>query len=773
MGTGHRIAALLFAGACLGAGAPAWSATLTVCASGCDQATLAGAIAAATPGDTLALAAETFAGPVTIDRDLVIEGQGDAQTIIDAQAGGTAVTVPSGVTAALVDLQVTGGLVDGNGGGVSNAGNLTLTRAWVTGNTASDGGGGVFNSGTLLVGASMVTHNTGMTDGTGNIGGGGIASLGGSANVTITNSAIVSNALDNPGTEDRGGGGIASKLGQLVIRGSDVSDNSSGYAAGGIYAAGSGGSVSIGTTTVTGNQTGTWPSRATGKGGGLFLDNSVQATITTSTIANNTALASGGGIYADVVLTLENATVFGNLGDGVGGGIFAEANMIADSVTVAGNAADFGGGVFVSGGRTLFATNLIIANNTATDSGTDCYGTVDVTTGNTVLIETVDANCVLQGGGQALINQDPLLGALAMNGGASPTMLPAAGSPAIDAGATTLTADQRGVPRPQGGAADLGAVEVAVLTPLQLSLQESVLVTDFIGVLPPLRLSLQELVLIDDQVQGSGPRRLSVAEFVMVADSVAVIGPLKLSVVESVVVTDAITPIPAEITIEVSEQIGINDHVLAFGAITIEVDESIGVSDSTSTLGAVLVTVNEVIGVGDSMTAETTGTQPIDILAPGGLHPDSELIIRAGGFRPFTLVQAFLESTPVLVGEAMADATGNVTIVANIPADFPPGAHTLVLVGTAPDGSPRRLQQPVTVATGPAGVPGQPGNSTAHPIPVAGLDHWSGWLLVLLMLTLGAWAFLVGGVERGGRATAWPPCFQRGKRATSISAKRP
>lgn len=59
------------------------------------------------------------------------------------------------------------------------------------------------------------------------------------------------------------------------------------------------------------------------------------------------------------------------------------------------------------------------------------------------------------------------LGALADNGGHTPTVLPAAGSPLIDAGesGTNLAPDQRGVARPQGPRADIGAVEVEVKSP--------------------------------------------------------------------------------------------------------------------------------------------------------------------------------------------------------------------------------------------------------------------------------------------------------------------
>jgi hypothetical protein len=75
---------------------------------------------------------------------------------------------------------------------------------------------------------------------------------------------------------------------------------------------------------------------------------------------------------------------------------------------------------------------------------------------------------------------DPLLAALASNGGPTLTRLPQAGSPLVDAipivscqadGASGVTTDQRSQPRPGGAACDIGAVELQVvgLPPLVLT----------------------------------------------------------------------------------------------------------------------------------------------------------------------------------------------------------------------------------------------------------------------------------------------------------------
>jgi hypothetical protein len=80
-----------------------------------------------------------------------------------------------------------------------------------------------------------------------------------------------------------------------------------------------------------------------------------------------------------------------------------------------------------------------------------------------------DATCGFAGDGDRQNAGDPQLGALAANGGPTPTRLPATTSPLLGAvpvdrcqadGAAGVTTDQRGVTRPQGPACDTGSVEV-------------------------------------------------------------------------------------------------------------------------------------------------------------------------------------------------------------------------------------------------------------------------------------------------------------------------
>ncbi len=169
------------------------------------------------------------------------------------------------------------------------------------------------------------------------------------------------------------------------------------------------------------------------------------------------------------LLTVTNSTIANNEASG-GGGIFAVGGSQISFSTIAYNQAigssSVGGGIFIShasdGGPVLGSS--ILADNMASDAP-DCYGTGLGSGGYNLIKDSED--CPITGDTTGNIyGQDPLLGPLANNGGATATQALLPGSPAIDAvpaAHCTLASDQRGQPRPDeaadNGACDIGAYE--------------------------------------------------------------------------------------------------------------------------------------------------------------------------------------------------------------------------------------------------------------------------------------------------------------------------
>ena len=84
------LAAVLMGSVWLGA-TPASATTLTVCHTGCAYTQIASAVAAASSGDTVSVAAGTYHGGFTIDQNLSLVGAGAKRTII--RGGGPVITV--------------------------------------------------------------------------------------------------------------------------------------------------------------------------------------------------------------------------------------------------------------------------------------------------------------------------------------------------------------------------------------------------------------------------------------------------------------------------------------------------------------------------------------------------------------------------------------------------------------------------------------------------------------------------------------------------------
>ncbi len=296
---------------------------------------------------------------------------------------------------------------------VRASGDLTLNSLTVRHGRFSDAGGGISNYGTLTIANSILSNNSGY-----NIGpGGAIYNLG---ILNITNSSFLNNA------SDLGGGAITmGNTATATITNTIFSNNSGISVGGGIWNAGT---ITLTNSTFTGN--------SADRGGGIFNETNGTLIVINSTFTGNPA-RQGGGIHNKFgTLRITNSTLSGNSAR-------------------SGSVANFGGGIYND--DTLFISNTIIANS---PSGGDCVNAGSISTNINNLIE--DNTCSPDYSG------DPILGALADNGGLTQTHALLAGSPAIDAGTNTgcPATDQRGVARPQNTTCDIGAFELDTTAPL-------------------------------------------------------------------------------------------------------------------------------------------------------------------------------------------------------------------------------------------------------------------------------------------------------------------
>ncbi|MCE7987714.1 MAG: hypothetical protein DYG89_41655 [Caldilinea sp. CFX5] len=393
---------------------------------------------------------------------VVLAGNGHT---LNAQGQGRVLTLEDVPALTLRDLTLTGGKANvqeptGTGGGVAFDCTRDLACTWTLINT-------------------VVRNNQAEA-------GGGIdyfCSAGGGGSLVLQDSVIRDNRAASAGggllySTDEDSQACSVTLRNTVVEGNQALD---------------GGGLRIARPRVTISDSTIRNNHATQTGGGLMArisDGFIDMTVLRSTISGNRAGVSGGGVYIaspDQRFDIQfiNSTISGNRVDnGNGGGFYLQENegslligLINSTVTE--NAAVQGAGVHIFDRAaapsyytsTLRLTNSLIADN----QGSDCTGEAEagvVFTGQRVLsfghnLDS-DGSCLTPEVRQAgdIPNGNANLGPLANNGGPTLTHQPLTGSQAIDAGDDAVCAaapvngiDQRSATRPQGAGCDIGAVE--------------------------------------------------------------------------------------------------------------------------------------------------------------------------------------------------------------------------------------------------------------------------------------------------------------------------
>ncbi len=264
-------------------------------------------IADASGGDTITFSNKVkgqtitlTSGELNVTSSITIQGPGAGKLAVSGGGSSEVFDIGSGVTATISGLTITDGNA-ANGGGISNAGTLTLESCAVTDSQATGfigGGGGIDNSGTLTLESTTVAGNLSTYSG------GGIYNSG---TLTLDQSNVSSNEVNGTLVGVGLGGGIEdADFSTLTISDSTISDNL--------------------VTTTTGSFV---------QGGGIDNEGGSTLTVSKSTISGNQAT---GGI-----------DIFGDGGWGLGAGVYNGGTATFDGSTLSDNQAIGGGGSGVAG----------------------------------------------------------------------------------------------------------------------------------------------------------------------------------------------------------------------------------------------------------------------------------------------------------------------------------------------------------------------------------------------------------------------------------------
>jgi CSLREA domain-containing protein len=418
----------------------------------------------------------------------------------------------------------------GAGGAIQSTAAVTIERSTISDNHSGAGGSG--GNGTGGAGGDGDGTHAGGTGGLGGGAAGGAGGAGGAIEafgpLTVTDSTIAGNATGGGG---EGGVAIGGAGGPGVVN--VQSGGHGGAANGGAAGAGgaggaidAGGTASLTRSTVSANSSGggglgggalgghggaagsmggTGGVGGDGHGGGggeggtaSGIDTAGPATLSDDTFDANAggAGAHGGGAFGGHGGDGLNGSFGGAGGAGTGafggagggGALVTGAPASLGHLTVSANSSGSGatGGAGQGGpGGSGAVGGAHGAGLNGPDSGASRASAIvresgTTTEANTIVASNANPSCfgVVSDGGHDIVfgdtscpgsNVDPLLGALADNGGPTLTRAIAATSPARDAvpasGAGCSAADQRGTVRPQGPACDVGAFEIAVPQP--------------------------------------------------------------------------------------------------------------------------------------------------------------------------------------------------------------------------------------------------------------------------------------------------------------------
>ena len=363
---------LLLAVISLSAAHVASAATSVNCTS--NPGALHAALVAAAPGDTLQIEG-TCPGTYILEKNLTLTGKADAA--IDGHGNGPVLTVVAGVHVVLDGLIVKGGASTASFavGGISNSGDLRMTRSRVTGNAARgvDRATGGIESGPIDT-ASIELDRTEVFDNSATVVTSGSASAAGGmrteGRVMLSRSEVRNNsAFASTASVSRAFGGLAIGAGPGYLDRTTVSNNvarsehtggtGSGFlagATGGIIHLSSNDQLVIDKSLIERNRGYAVSAVGSGAAGGMTSRfTRITGTDVVGNFAEAGTLAAGGIANHNAVLVLDKSNIAGNIASvteaagtaagGVATGYLGVASTKLTKSSVVHNSASGGGAI--------------------------------------------------------------------------------------------------------------------------------------------------------------------------------------------------------------------------------------------------------------------------------------------------------------------------------------------------------------------------------------------------------------------------------------------
>jgi len=377
--------------------APLQATVTNITSGGPLHATITAALAAALAGDSLLITTGTYNESPDISKNISLQGGYDAaftttiasaySMITNGGADGSVIDITGGAQVQMHALQLQGGHLGYNGGGLDvRSGSTAIVVNCALTQCRGLAGGALYAAGAgtlVLLSNTPILSSSAMTTG----GGAQVNDL-----AQVTASGVNTDINNNYAPE---GGGVAIDHARFELTGvAEIYNNTASTRGGGIMAVNGATFVAKDSLTEVGYKAGFVNQVTNGNGGGIYAENAEVQVLDHAIVTGNEARGSGneykgsgGGIYVSNSTLLVDHAYIGyningstNCADCFGGGIYAQDARVflTNGTRIVRGIATIGGGLYMSGGAldvcdTHFGDPLAALANIAYSGGGGFY----------------------------------------------------------------------------------------------------------------------------------------------------------------------------------------------------------------------------------------------------------------------------------------------------------------------------------------------------------------------------------------------------------------